>query len=51
MQDKSYLQLPDYPKLIDNAEAMSAIKVLIKLGFNPTQVSRAMRLEINKGKN
>ena len=40
--DKSYLQLPKYPKLIEDKIVMDMVKKLIDLKYTPPQVMRAM---------
>ena len=46
--DKSYLQLPEYPKLIEDKIAMDMIKKLIDLKYTPPQVTRAMYLVLSE---
>ena len=46
--DKSYLQLPEYPKLVEDKIAMDMVKKLIDLKYTPPQVMRAMYLVLSE---
>ncbi len=40
----NHLQLPVYKKITEDSKAMQAVQVLLDLGYNPAQVSRAMQV-------
>ena len=46
--DKSYLQLQEYPKLVEDKIAMDMVKKLIDLKYTPPQVMRAMYLVLSE---